>query len=53
MSSVLTLPQTEKASLSVRAKALVFEDPKSRALLTRIRQVAPSNATVLVVRPVA
>jgi sigma-54-specific transcriptional regulator len=49
MSSVLTLPQTEKASLSVRAKALVFEDPKSRALLTRIRQVAPSNATVLVV----
>ncbi len=45
---VLTLPQGEKLSLSVRAKALVFEDPKSRALLTRIRQVAPSNATVLI-----
>jgi sigma-54-specific transcriptional regulator len=45
---VLTLPQGEKLSLSVRAKALVFEDPKSRALLSRIQQVAPSNATVLI-----
>jgi len=26
----------------------VFEDPRSRALLTRIRQVAPSNATILI-----
>jgi len=46
--AILTLPQQEKPSLSVRAKALVFEDPKSRALLSRIRQVAPSSATVLV-----
>ncbi len=46
--AVLTLPQPEKLSLSVRAKALVFEDPKSRALLFRIRQMAPSSATVLV-----
>ncbi|HVT10257.1 MAG TPA: sigma-54 dependent transcriptional regulator [Polyangia bacterium] len=45
---VLTLPQGEKLSLSVRAKALVFEDAKSRALLSRIQQVAPSNATVLI-----
>jgi aliphatic sulfonates family ABC transporter substrate-binding protein len=45
---VLTLPQGEKLSLSVRAKALVFEDPKSRALLARIQQVAPSSATVLI-----
>jgi len=45
---VLTLPQGEKLSLSVRAKALVFEDPKSRALLSRIQQVAPSSATVLI-----
>jgi sigma-54-specific transcriptional regulator len=48
MSSVLTLPRTEKLALSVRAKALVFEDPKSRALLARVQQVAPSNATVLI-----
>jgi sigma-54-specific transcriptional regulator len=46
--AVLTLPQGEKLTLSVRAKALVFEDPRSRALLTRIQQVAPSNATVLI-----
>ena len=45
---VLTLPQFEKLSLSVRAKALVFEDPRSQALLTRIRQVAPSKATILI-----
>jgi sigma-54 dependent transcriptional regulator len=45
---VLTLPQTEKLSLSVRAKALVFEDPRSRALQARIEQVAPSDATVLI-----
>jgi sigma-54-specific transcriptional regulator len=45
---VLTLPQTEKLALSVRAKALVFEDPRSRALQARIQQVAPSDATVLI-----
>jgi aliphatic sulfonates family ABC transporter substrate-binding protein len=42
---VLTLPSSD--SVSVRAKALVFEDPQSRALLARIQQVAPSDATVL------
>jgi aliphatic sulfonates family ABC transporter substrate-binding protein len=42
---VFTLPSSD--SVSVRAKALVFEDPQSRALLARIRQVAPSDATVL------
>jgi aliphatic sulfonates family ABC transporter substrate-binding protein len=45
---VLTLPNADRLALSVRAKALVFEDPRSRALLDRIQQVAPSNATVLV-----
>jgi aliphatic sulfonates family ABC transporter substrate-binding protein len=42
---VLTLPRVD--SLSVRAKALVFEDRESRALLARIQQVAPSDATIL------
>ncbi len=47
MPPVLTLPAgTESAS--VRAKALVFEDPSSRALLERLELVAPSEATVLV-----
>jgi sigma-54-specific transcriptional regulator len=47
--SVLTLPNAEARSLTVRAKALVFEDPKSQELLDRIRLLAPSEATVLVV----
>jgi hypothetical protein len=34
--------------LSVRAKALVYEDARSRVLLERIQQVAPSDATVLI-----
>lgn len=44
---VLTLPSVGASSLSVRAKALVFDDPRSLALLSRIEQVAPSDATVL------
>jgi len=44
---VLTLPNSGP-SLTVRAKALVFEDPRSRALLEQIERVAPSDATVLI-----
>jgi sigma-54-specific transcriptional regulator len=47
--SVLTLPNADARSLTVRAKALVFEDPRSQALLHRIHQIAPSHATVLIV----
>jgi aliphatic sulfonates family ABC transporter substrate-binding protein len=46
--SVLTLPHTAELGLTVRAKALVFEDPLSRALLARIHQIAPSDATALI-----
>src|SRR5436305_10242600 len=46
---VLTLPNADALALSVRAKALVFEDPLSCALLERIRQIAPSDATALIV----
>jgi sigma-54 dependent transcriptional regulator len=35
-------------AITIRAKALTFDDPKSRILLERIRLVAPSDATVLV-----
>jgi aliphatic sulfonates family ABC transporter substrate-binding protein len=45
---LLTLPDAGITPLSVRAKALVFEDPRSEALLARIGQIAPSDATVLV-----
>ncbi len=43
---VLTLPSA--AQPTVRAKALVFEDARSRALLSEIERVAPSDATVLI-----
>jgi aliphatic sulfonates family ABC transporter substrate-binding protein len=45
---LLTLPEAGSLALSVRAKALVFEDPGSQALLERMRQIAPSRATVLI-----
>ena len=41
--------QSSSLSLSVRATALVFEDPVSRLLLEQIERIAPSDATVLVV----
>ena len=46
---VFTLPNPSAHSLTVRAKALVFEDTCSRELLRQIRQIAPSEATVLIV----
>ncbi|MGK3996384.1 sigma 54-interacting transcriptional regulator [Sorangium sp. So ce1024] len=45
---LLTLPSPGALALSLRAKALVFEDPRSQAILDRIRQLAPSDATLLV-----
>ena len=34
---------------SIRATAQVFEDPKSQALLAHLQQVAPSDASVLII----
>jgi sigma-54-specific transcriptional regulator len=45
---LLTLPEVGVSSPSIRAHALVFEDPRSAALLARLRRIAPSLATVLV-----
>ncbi|MBD1586218.1 sigma-54 interaction domain-containing protein [Pseudomonas typographi] len=47
-SPILTLPQGEKDPLSIRAKALVFADPRSRQLLEFLQRVAPSVAPVLI-----
>jgi sigma-54 dependent transcriptional regulator len=44
---ILTLNASGPAT-GVRAKALVFEDPRSAALLEQIERVAPSDATVLI-----
>jgi len=41
--------QSRSLSLSVRATALVFEDPVSRRLLEQIKRIAPSDATVLII----
>jgi aliphatic sulfonates family ABC transporter substrate-binding protein len=46
--TVLTLPESLQTPLSVRAKAVVFEDPVSRELLARLRRIAPSEASVLI-----
>jgi transcriptional regulator with PAS, ATPase and Fis domain len=49
MTRVLTLPDTHNHILSIRAKALVFDDPASRALLDQAERVAPTDATVLII----
>ena len=49
MSRLLTFPDPDRHALSIRAKALVFEDPGSVALLERVDQVAPTDATVLII----
>ncbi|MFJ4145523.1 sigma-54 interaction domain-containing protein [Pseudomonas sp. NPDC089734] len=46
---LLTLPPSPALATSIRATAQVFEDPKSRDLLAHVQQVAPSDASVLVV----
>src|SRR5579883_1034322 len=43
---VLQLPRSDAPPW--RARALVFDDPLSHELLTRIEQVAPTDATVLI-----
>ncbi|MDZ3991176.1 sigma-54 dependent transcriptional regulator [Pseudomonas sp. Teo4] len=46
---LLTLPPSPTLATSIRATAQVFEDPKSQALLAHLQQVAPSEASVLVI----
>jgi sigma-54-specific transcriptional regulator len=46
---VLTLHHERRIAAPTRASVLVFEDPCSRALLERIRLIAPSGANALIV----
>ena len=48
MGTLLTLPQEPGLSLSIRAKALLFHDPNSLALLKHVERIARSDATVLI-----
>ncbi|WJM95506.1 sigma-54 dependent transcriptional regulator [Pseudomonas defluvii] len=46
---LLTLPPSPALATSIRATAQVFEDPKSQALLAHLQQIAPSDASVLII----
>jgi sigma-54-specific transcriptional regulator len=48
MAKILTMPDSDTAPLTIRAKALVFNDPQSRVLLDQVERLARSDATVLV-----
>lgn len=41
--------QSRSQALSLRATALVFEDPVSKQLLQQIERIAPTDATVLII----
>src|SRR3954470_23381155 len=45
--TLLTLPDAGSSGLSERAKALIFEDPRSRTMLEQVRAVAGRDAPVL------
>ncbi|WP_434679064.1 sigma-54-dependent Fis family transcriptional regulator [Pseudomonas sp. R1-18] len=45
---LLTFPDAEKSPLSIRAKALVFVDPRSRRLRAEMEQLAPRSLPVLI-----
>ncbi|WP_038162709.1 sigma-54 dependent transcriptional regulator [Verrucomicrobium sp. BvORR106] len=47
--SVLTLPNVRAQAAVHRASLIVFEDPKSLALMQRIELIAPSDANALIV----
>ncbi|MCH7336280.1 sigma-54 dependent transcriptional regulator [Acinetobacter sp. NIPH 2699] len=47
--SILIHPESRRLSKSERAMAVVYEDSKSRALLHRIEQIAPSEASALII----
>ncbi|MGZ8975711.1 sigma-54 interaction domain-containing protein [Methylomagnum sp.] len=46
---VLTFQEPRALTLSIRASALVFEDPASQQLLDHIERIAPSDATALII----
>ncbi|WP_231639416.1 sigma-54 interaction domain-containing protein [Sphingomonas profundi] len=46
--AVLAFDANASHSLTIRARAFVFSDPRSRALLPLIDKVAPSDASVLI-----
>lgn len=47
--SVLAFDNPSAYSRSIRATALVFEDPRSQAVYERVKKIAPSTANVLII----
>ncbi|MEN9705760.1 MAG: hypothetical protein RLZZ393_1639, partial [Pseudomonadota bacterium] len=47
--AVLVHPNAQSNVLSVRAKAMIFADPRSQALLDNVERYAPSDATALII----
>lgn len=45
---LLTFPDADKSPLSIRAKALVFVDPRSRRLREELERLAPKELPVLI-----
>lgn len=45
---LLTFADAERSPLSIRAKALVFVDPRSRALYAAVERLAPAHPPVLI-----
>lgn len=46
---LLTFPDTSGMALSIRAKALMFHDPRSAELLEQVERIAPTEATTLII----
>jgi sigma-54-specific transcriptional regulator len=46
---ILTLPESSAGALSIRAKALRFDDPASAGLLEHVERIARSEAPVLII----
>ncbi|MQA37857.1 sigma-54 interaction domain-containing protein [Rugamonas aquatica] len=49
MDKLLTFPDQSGMTLSIRAKALLFHDPRSSELLQQVERIARSDATTLIV----
>ncbi len=49
MNKLLTLPEEQRFALTIRAKALLFHDPRSVALLAQVERIARSEATALII----
>ncbi|WP_211324291.1 sigma-54 interaction domain-containing protein [Undibacterium pigrum] len=49
MNKLLTFPDNQNMILSIRAKAMMFNDPRSAALLQQVERIARSEATALII----